>query len=422
MKIELRANAKNLTPYSGLYPLLKFVNSEAIPVINENVFLKSKSMDKIKEKHILSCLALEFIGGEKINRIKLLQKDPLLKKVFGLNVTNPENISRFLKKFDFESTAKMELVNMTLAKKAIKKAKLKHITVDIDSSVKNVEGHQEGAEKGYNPENKGNKCYNIQFAFCEEIKVFVGGYLRSGDTNTCNGAEELVKSIVSMLGDSVDEITFRFDSGYFSEKIVETIESLSQKYVIRAKGYSTLVSKLRKQKDSIIWQNYKNGKETAVISTKPNNWEKERQFIVSREKDENLITLPIDSFDGYDYYFFVTNQETWTATDVVWFYEKRGNSENHIKESKYDFSVKSITLNSFWGNQALFQLQMMAYNILILFKLTKKVLKNELRETAKTFRLKYMFVCGKIIFGQRKMILDLSKDYTYKEEFFKLCS
>ena len=121
MKIKLRANAKNMTPYSGLYPLLKFVYSEAMPIVNENVFLKSKSMDKIKEKHILSCLSLEFIGGEKLERVKLLQNDSLWKSVFGLNITTPENISRFLKHFDFESTSKLELVNMKLAKKAIKK-------------------------------------------------------------------------------------------------------------------------------------------------------------------------------------------------------------------------------------------------------------------------------------------------------------
>ena len=422
MKIKVRANAKNMTPYSGLYPLIEFALSEAMTLVNESVILKSKSTNKIKEKHILSCLALEFIGGEKLERIKLLQNDSLLTNVFGLNVTTPENVSRFLKNFDFESTVKMELVNMRLAKKAIKKSKLKHITIDIDSSVKSVDGHQEGAQRGYNPENKGNNCYNIQFAFCEEIRVFVGGFLRPGNTSTCNGADELVKSIVAVLGDLVDEITFRFDSGYFSEKLVNIIESLNQKYVIRSKGYNTLISNLRMKNSSLKWQNYKNGKEIATIITKPNNWKKERRFIVSREKKEDLINIPLDSFDEYDYYFFVTNQEIWTSTDVVWFYEKRGNSENHIKESKHDFSVNSITLNSFWGNQALFQIQMMAYNLLILFKLTNEVIKNELRETAKTFRLKYIFVCGKIIFGQGRMMLDLSKDYVYKDIFFKLCS
>jgi hypothetical protein len=40
--------------------------------------------------------------------------------------------------------------------------------MDIDSSVVNVEGHQEGTAKGYNPKKPGSPCYNIQFAFCDE--------------------------------------------------------------------------------------------------------------------------------------------------------------------------------------------------------------------------------------------------------------
>ena len=49
--------------------------------------------------------------------------------------------------------------------KLLRKKKLKSITIDIDRSVVNVEGHQEGALKGYNPKKLGNRCYNLQFAF-----------------------------------------------------------------------------------------------------------------------------------------------------------------------------------------------------------------------------------------------------------------
>ena len=34
----------------------------------------------------------------------------------------------------------------------------------------------------------GNPCYNIQFALCDEIKAYLTGYVRSGDTYTANGA------------------------------------------------------------------------------------------------------------------------------------------------------------------------------------------------------------------------------------------
>ena len=102
--------------------------------------------------------------------------------------------------------------------------------------------HQEGASKGYNPKKLGNRCYNIQFAFCDELKAYVTGFVRSGNTYTANGAAEMIKEIVANIKSDDLEILFRMDSGYFDEKIIETIESLGCKYLIKAKSYSTLTS------------------------------------------------------------------------------------------------------------------------------------------------------------------------------------
>ena len=49
-------------------------------------------------------------------------------------------------------------------KRLLSKSKIKFIITDIDSSVINVEGFNEGAIKGYNPKKLGNRYYNIQFA------------------------------------------------------------------------------------------------------------------------------------------------------------------------------------------------------------------------------------------------------------------
>jgi hypothetical protein len=47
---------------------------------------------------------------------------------------------------------------------------------------------------------------------------------------------------------------------------------------------------------------------------------------------------------------------------VVISYEKRGNAENYIKEAKYDMAVGHLLLKSFWANEAVFQMMMLAYN------------------------------------------------------------
>jgi hypothetical protein len=104
---------------------------------------------------------------------------------------------------------------------------------------------------------------------------------------------------------------------------------------------------------------------------------------------------------------------------VVVSYEKRGNSENYIKEAKYDMAVGHLLLKSFWANEAVFQLMMMAYNLFLLFKFDF-VSKTEYRQQIKAFRLKYVFLAGKIIRTARSVVMKLSEKYPY-QEVFNIC-
>ncbi len=96
-------------------------------------------------------------------------------------------------------SATLREINFRVFKKLLRKKKLKSITIDIDSSVVNVEGHHEGTAKGYNPKKPGNLCYNIQFAFCDELKAYITGFVRSGNMDTANGAAEMIKEIVAHI-------------------------------------------------------------------------------------------------------------------------------------------------------------------------------------------------------------------------------
>ena len=59
---------------------------------------------------------------------------------------------------------------------------------------------------------------------------------------------------------------------------------------------------------------------------------------------------------------------------------------------------------------------MLVYNIFLLFKMDK-VSASEYRHWILTFRLKYVFVAGKIIRTARQTILKLLEGYPYKEVF-----
>ena len=99
-------------------------------------------------------------------------------------------------------------------------------------------------------------------------------------------------------------------------------------------------------------------------------------------------------------------------------YEKRGNSENYIIEAKYDMAVGHLLLQSFWANEAIIQLMMLAYNLFLLFKMDFAN-GTEYRQQIKTFRLKYIFLAGKIVRIARSVVLKPSKKYPYQDIYAK---
>ena len=414
-KIEFKA--KNLTSNAGLFLMLENTKNNGIfEMIENDLTFESASVNKIKMNHVKTMLSGHFIGIDKLERLKLLKNDPLVRE-FDISVKEPETVSRFLSNFSFKTTQMFREINFKVFKKLLSKSGLTSITIDIDSSVINVEGHQEGATKGYNPKKLGNRCYNVQFAFCDELKAYVTGFVRSGNAYTANGAAELIKEIVATLKAQNLEIFFRMDSGYFDEEIIETIESLGCKYLIKAKAYATLVSQVTAS--SAVFLKGIHGRETAELLIKLDKWKKKRRFVVSRvlkpEKERAQLSLLEGS--EYDYFFFVTNTDL-ESEAVVLSYEKRGNAENYIKEAKYDMSVGHLLLKSFWANEAVFQMMMLSYNLFLLFKFDYLDV-SEYRQQIKTFRLKYVFLAAKIIKTARSVIMKLSSKYPYQEVYKK---
>jgi hypothetical protein len=161
------------------------------------------------------------------------------------------------------------------------------------------------------------------------------------------------------------------------------------------------------------------GRETTEFVSALTPWEKDRRFVVSRVLKDEKDRAQLSFLEGeeYDYFFFVTNTEQ-SSEEGFDFYEQRGNCENYIKEAKYDMAVWHLLLQSFWANEAIFQLMMLSYNLFLLFKMDIAG-EPEYRQQIKTFRLKYIFLAGKIIRTARSVVIKLSEKYPYQEMYEK---
>lgn len=96
--------AKNLTSNAGLFLLLENAKNNGIfEIIDNNLVFDNESTNKIKMNHIKTMLYGHFIGIDKLERLKLLQGDPLVNE-FDISVKEPKTVSRFLGTFSYKTT------------------------------------------------------------------------------------------------------------------------------------------------------------------------------------------------------------------------------------------------------------------------------------------------------------------------------
>ena len=78
-------------------------------------------------------------------------------------------------------------------------------------------------------------------------------------------------------------------------------------------------------------------------------------------------------------------------------------------------------LRKIWGDEAVFQMMMLAYNLFLLFKFDSLSI-SEYRQQIKTFRLKYMFLAAKIIRTASYVVMKLSAKYQHKDVYERCLS
>ncbi len=418
VKIKTEFSAKNLTIFGGYSNIFSFFEkSNVFEKLDRFVSVRKRTKIYKKLDYFKILLSMLTCGFTNMSQLSLFNSDFFILRILDLpRMPHAGNLARFLKKFTFKHTQQIIDVKRELFKKFHPRAfTLQRLTIDIDSTVINLWGHQEGAEKGYNDVKRGNRSYQVLLAFIYETKELLHGILKSGSAYCSNGAVAFIKELRSMLPYGIRDITVRADSGFFANDLLDYLEKVKFTYIIFVKNYTTVIRKVITIKES-AYKSFETGSEIAVFHFRLKSWTTKRKFIVVRKLRE-YVDFQQDMFgaEKYSYQIYVTNLHG-DSTQLVHFYHKRGDAENYIKELKYDVNLEKLITDSFWANQALLQFKILCYNLLVWFK-NIFIGKSELRTTIRTFRERFLLIPAKLVKRSRRFILKLPRDYLYKEKF-----
>src|SRR5881275_2320228 len=105
-------------------------------------------------------------------------------------------------------------------------------TLDLDSTVFERYGRQEGSLKGYNPRKHGRPSHHPLLAILAEAKLVLHGWLRSGNTASARGVKAFLAETLARVPADFRFYAVRADSGFFLSEFLQELEHRALPYVI----------------------------------------------------------------------------------------------------------------------------------------------------------------------------------------------
>ncbi len=404
-RVEFSDN--KLTGNAGLVHLGRFAKKLGVQDILERRLSISRGENATYDVPLLlTMLMMGALSGVKhLSQMLILKRDGALRKLFGWDAFPHDcTLGRVFKRFSHCHCQELAEAEGEARQKVWSRKWFGSLTLDLDSSVRGVYGSQEGAAKGYNPHQKGQKSYHPLFCFVAQNRECLPNWFRAGDAYSANGAPEFIKECYSRLPKRVWKIIWRADSAFFDGKSLDVIEERQGQFLFKVslRGLTNLLM-------TQSWRPLRRrpGWEGTEFAYACQGWKRSRRFVALRrlvreDSEGRLFPQP-----HYEFFCYVTNLDLtpWAAHK---FYGKRATSENWIAWCKNQMAAGSILTQDFWANSALFQTCILSYNLLVwmMWLTTKK----GFREEPQTIRGWLIKTPGRLIQGGRRLTLKLPRD------------
>jgi hypothetical protein len=425
--------ARNLTAYGGLLPVATMLEKLGFErLVEEMVPLRRQTRVMSAYRFILAIVLSLYVGFSRLNHLRFLEREPMLTGILKVPRLPPQSTFwRFVAALHLSVADRILRIQRRMRQRVWQAAhvNLKTITLDTDTTVHTLFGHQMGGRRGYNPKNKGKKSYQPILTFMAETREYVAGELRNGDRPTGKQIARHLEGVFSALPEGVETIYARADSGFYCAEAVEAYEKAGAKFIISARKTSRLMDELK----AADWRGSPktDADGQCEFRYRPEGWSETHRFIALRyEKKKDGLTADHKTeqyqlFDTpeYSYRVFATNMTGGIAL-LTWFYNQRAGAENLIKEAKNDAGMADHPSGRWAMNCIFFQLALLAYHLncwLMLFQREEEATVETLGHTTlATARLKLLFLAARLWSHAGRVGVSYSDHYAEQPLFNRL--
>jgi len=408
-RLILRQTQRAVTAFGGLAVFVSYLRRiDLISVLRRHMPVCWLSPNHIDPSTtFLAFLVAVLAGAKRFAHANHLRGDRALHALLGISrFPTDDTIRNLFRRFGMGHVHRLfdPLVQWQIERLI---APAQGFSLDLDSTVFERYGNQQGSLKGHNPRKQGRPCHHPLLAVLAESHFVLHGWLRSGNCGPARGVVEFLKEALALGSQRLPIRVVRADSGFFDDKLLSFLEQRCLPYIVVAR----LTKWVKREACRVsAWRALDEVYSVGEFGAKLWGWESERRFVVVRELEREkgrspgrkLIDLP-----GYTFRVFVTSSTA--PPEEIWRdYNQRADMENRIAELKHDLAADSFCRRQFFATEAAFCAVLLWFNLLAEFQRAAAMTGYRQPATIRT----QVLTCGAIL-GRagRRLVLHLSESW-----------
>jgi len=408
-RLILRETKRAVTPFGGVAVFVSFLRKiDLVGQLRRHMPVQWKSPNQIDPTAtFVAFLVTVLVGAKRFAHAALLRSDQALHALLGMKrFPIDDTIRNFFREFGmvhvqrlYEPLSEWQMQGLP--------PRPDGYTLDLDSTVLERYGKQEGSLKGHNPRKHGRPSHHPLLAMLSEAHFLLHGWLRSGNCGTARGVEEFLQEALALWGQRQKIRLLRADSGFFEDRLLSFLEQRRLPYIVAAR-LTKWVKRAAQRVEQ--WRELDENFAAGEFRLRLHGWNVERRFVVIRERvregcdsvGRKLIDVP-----GYTFRVFVTSCAD--APEEIWRdYNRRADRENRIAELKHDLGADGFCLKEFFATEAAFRAVLLLFNLLAEFQRAAGLPGYRAPATIRT----QVLTCGAIL-GRagRRLVVHLSQGW-----------
>ena len=372
-QVHFRGTSKPITPFGGLISLVEFFGKIRLTnAIQEFMPFRLSSPNAIPPAHtLLAFFFSAIVGASRFAHTDWLRADKALHAMLGIpRFPGTDTIRNLFSRF---TQGAIESFWRPLWRWLLPHFAAPHegFSLDLDSTIFQRSGRQQGAAKGYNPQRPGRKSHHPLLAVLGEAQCVLHAWLRAGNTSASRGISHFLSEALALLPAGWKLRTVRADSGFFSEELLEFLEKRGLTYIVVAR----LTSYVRRKAVGLRqWIHIDENYAVSEFEAQLFGWKKPRRFVVVRElvrDKKEAVGRKLLDVPGYTFRIFVTNRVEdalvlWRDYNQRAIIEQR--IEQRIEELKAELNADGFCMKQFFATEAAFLSVLFVFNLLSLYQ------------------------------------------------------